>query len=93
MRSVAVVLAVVLVASMSTDAFLCTDGCRQASSAQAADDCNATGACPLCTGAIVQAYAPVALEPLTLVETPAATLVISAETISIRPLDHPPRLA
>jgi len=93
MRSVAVVLALALVASISADAFACTDGCRQASSTQAADDCNATGACPLCTGAIVQAYAPVALEPLTLVEPPAAPRVITAETISIRPLDHPPRLA
>jgi len=93
MRPFARVLLCVLATLSAADAFTCTDGCRQATSNQVADDCNATGACPLCTGATVEAYAPITLEPLTLVETPAATPVVSVDTISIRPIDHPPRQA
>jgi hypothetical protein len=73
------------------DTFICCDGCRGAHSTQSADDCDATAACPLCAGAVAQAYASMELIHVGRVEFVTIPAVLPP-LIPVAPsIDHPPR--
>jgi len=83
----------VLFAALATaDAFACPDGCQLASWGAAADQCNASGTCVFCSGAIVVHAPEVVIEPVT---EPAPAQVVAQPEPLLLPapaLDHPPRL-
>jgi len=63
-RVVAAYLLAVFAILATADGFACPDGCHSASSAPAADRCNASGQCVFCTGAVIARASQVVLKPL-----------------------------
>jgi hypothetical protein len=63
-RLVAVYVLAVFAVLAIADGFACPDGCHSASSAPAADRCNASGQCVFCTGAVIARASQVVLKPI-----------------------------
>ena len=92
-RLLAAIVLVVFIGLVTTDAVACPDGCQAAPSGSAADHCNDTGICLFCTGAVVEAIAPVAMAPMI---TQLPVPVSFADTVSVCSIgvpDRPPRRA
>ena len=92
-RAAAAVIVVIFAFLLTTEAFACPDGCESASSSSASDQCNTTGKCIFCTGAVAVAATGVALVPLfERADTRTPPAPEHPVTRSL-PLDHPPRRA
>jgi hypothetical protein len=91
MRILATLVLVCFTAFVVADGFFCQDGCRQASSPDAADRCDSSGACVLCTGGCAQpgpAFSYI-VPALFAGDTDFPLLSILARALP--PVYHPPR--
>jgi hypothetical protein len=92
MRVLTAALLVCVATLVTLDAFHCPDGCRQAASPDAADQCNASSACILCTGGFAQSAPAASAAPVVVFW---ANADFTPEPLLLRAVPsvyHPPRI-
>jgi len=75
------------------DGFFCPDGCRQASSPDAAHQCDASGACVLCVGGCAQPGPAVSHILLAVIAVSTSSPLVSVLARALPSVYHPPRTA
>jgi hypothetical protein len=78
---------------VAADGFLCPDGCRQVSSRDAADRCDASGACILCTGGCAQPGPAISEILLAVIAGDPDVRLLSILARALPPVYHPPRIS
>ena len=91
MRVLAALVLVCFTTLVMADGFFCPDGCRQASSPDAADQCDASGACVLCAGGCAQPGPAVSHIFLAVIAVSPDSLLVSVLARALPSVYHPPR--
>jgi hypothetical protein len=91
MRILAALLFVCFTTPVVADGFFCPDGCRQASSPEAADRCDASGECILCTGGCAQPGPVVAHTLFAVIAVCTDSTLVSILAGTLPSVYHPPR--
>jgi hypothetical protein len=92
-RVLAALVLVCFTTLVAADGFVCPDGCRQASSPDAADRCDGSGVCVFCTGGCAQPGPAATPILLAVIAGGSDFRLLSVLSRALPPVYHPPRIS